>query len=248
MSTLPIHILIVEDDVEAALELRKQLELLGHRVSMAHAFEQALTVYRSERPDVLLADIFLNEAKTGIDLVNMLQSEGRGVCPTIFLTNMADRATFNRAKLSMPHGYLLKPYNPLELSYSIELALGKASDLAIGLHQQSAIPLNDSLFVKKKDALFKIALSEIEYVSVADRYCELYADQQKFVVQMALKDMLNRLPMDTFIRVHRNYILNFSLILSISTAQREVKLQSGAQVPVSKRYLKSLKDRLDIWV
>ncbi len=97
---------------------------LGYEpVGPAATAEAALDLYRESLPPVTLAllDIGLDGDRDGI----MLAQELRAIrpLPIIFLTSMADEATFGRAKLARPAAYLLKPYDAAALQHAVELAL-----------------------------------------------------------------------------------------------------------------------------
>lgn len=113
-------IFVVEDEALIAMELQDQLESLGYRVC-GHAArgEIALEKIRELQPDLILMDINLAGAMTGIDTAEQL---GRGLA-VIFLSAYSDPALVSRAVSTGPFGYLIKPFNPRELHATIEVAL-----------------------------------------------------------------------------------------------------------------------------
>jgi len=117
-------ILVVEDDVIVANNLRDRLKGLGHTVcGLASSGEEALEEADRLRPDLVLMDIKLRGALDGISASQEIRK--RFDIPVIYLTGYADDATLQRAKLSEPYGYILKPFEVRETHTTIEMALHK---------------------------------------------------------------------------------------------------------------------------
>jgi PAS domain S-box-containing protein len=115
------RILIVEDEAIVAADLENKLNRLGYHVvgSSAHGAEAVdLTGYHL--PDVILMDIRLAGPMDGIEAAEIIRSK-HGL-PVIFLTAHSDQTTLERARLTEPFGYILKPYDERELRTSIEMA------------------------------------------------------------------------------------------------------------------------------
>jgi len=88
---------------------------------LAGSGEDAINLANEKGIDLILADIVLRGEMDGIDAVDRI-SRNFDV-PVIYLTAHADGETFERAKLTKPSGYCIKPFNDTELKYSIEIAL-----------------------------------------------------------------------------------------------------------------------------
>jgi len=117
-------VLIVEDEAIVAADLAGKLGQLGYEVVGAAAEgEKAVELACSLEPQVVLMDIWLKGAMDGIEAAEAIRS--RHDVPVIYLTAHSDSATLERAKLSGPFGYILKPFEERELSTTIEMALYK---------------------------------------------------------------------------------------------------------------------------
>ncbi len=115
-------ILIVEDEAIVALDIRKSLESLGYHVTgMASTGEEALTLARETRPDLVIMDIVLPGKMDGIETAKQIHAETDS--PIIYLTAHSDRATVERATETMQYGYLVKPITTNELYSAIETTL-----------------------------------------------------------------------------------------------------------------------------
>jgi PAS domain S-box-containing protein len=115
-------ILIVEDEAIIAMEIESQLQSLGYEVtSIVSNGEDAIKKTESDKPDLILMDIRIKGEMDGIETAEVIRNKF-GI-PVIFLTAYADEERLNRAKLTQPFGYLLKPIQERELKVTIEMAL-----------------------------------------------------------------------------------------------------------------------------
>ena len=117
-------ILIVEDEAIVAADLASKLEQLGYQVAgIAARGGQAVDLAHALRPGLVLMDIHLAGPMDGVDAAERIRRE----CdlPVIYLTAHLDPATLQRAKLTEPFGYILKPFDERELETCVEIALYK---------------------------------------------------------------------------------------------------------------------------
>jgi signal transduction histidine kinase/DNA-binding NarL/FixJ family response regulator len=121
------EIVIVEDEQIVALDIRIHLQRFGYRVrSVFSSGEEYLHEMRQraildDLPDLVLMDINLQGAMDGIAAAGATRDEFR--VPVILLTAFADDETIDRAKLSEPFAYIIKPYQEQELRTAVVLAL-----------------------------------------------------------------------------------------------------------------------------
>src|SRR4029453_6704516 len=120
-----VRMLIVEDERIVAMDLQGRLNSMGYEV-VGHAVsgEEAIQKAEALRPDMILMDIMLDGELDGIQAAEIIRS--RFTIPVIYLTAYADSATLERAKITEPFGYILKPFEERELHGHIEIALYKA--------------------------------------------------------------------------------------------------------------------------
>lgn len=112
-------VLIVEDEGLIAEDLRDQVEALGHRVTdVVSSIDDALAVIRRAPPDVVLMDIRVQGDGDGIDAAVEIGDQAS----VIFLTAHSDPGTLERAMLTRPSAYLVKPVRPTELASAIQAA------------------------------------------------------------------------------------------------------------------------------
>jgi len=117
-------ILIVEDEALIADDIQRTLVRLGYDVPTPVATAaEAVQAAEKLRPALVLIDIKLRGKRDGIDAGGEIRA--RFGLPIVYLTSQSDDATIARAKLTSPHGYLLKPFHERELRIAIEVALHK---------------------------------------------------------------------------------------------------------------------------
>ncbi|MGC8745378.1 MAG: HD domain-containing phosphohydrolase [Candidatus Saccharicenans sp.] len=118
-------ILVVEDENLVARDLVNMVRTLGYEVTdIVQTGEAVLPSISQNPPDLALMDIVLKGNLDGIAVASVLWEEYS--IPVVYITSFADDLTFERAKLTEPFGYLIKPFEERELELTIETALYKA--------------------------------------------------------------------------------------------------------------------------
>ena len=116
------RILIVEDERLISLDLSRRLPKLGYDVcAIVPTGEEAVTKAAELLPDLVLMDICLRGEMDGIQAAEIIKRENDR--PVVFLSANSDEMTLNRAKLSRPSSYILKPFKERELQIGIDMAL-----------------------------------------------------------------------------------------------------------------------------
>ena len=118
------NIMIVEDDAITAMDVENQLKNLGYGVSAkVSSGEDAIQKAKENMPDLVLMDIVLKGEMDGIEAAEEIRTQVD--IPVVFLTAFADKDRIERAKITMPFGFILKPFQERELHTTIGMALYK---------------------------------------------------------------------------------------------------------------------------
>lgn len=118
---MSLKILVVEDQFLEANNLKIILEKAGHQVgAVAKSVEQALVRLEKTTYDIVILDIFLHGTLTGIDLAKILNEQN---IPFIYLSANSNESTLEEAKLTGPHGFLVKPFRERELLLTLDIAI-----------------------------------------------------------------------------------------------------------------------------
>ncbi|MDR7666183.1 response regulator [Methanosarcina sp. Z-7115] len=116
------RILIVEDEHIVAMGIKKMLKSLGYTVTgVASSGEDAISKTESTFPDVVLMDIMLKGDLDGVEAAREIRE--RFDVPIVYLTAYSDNNILERAKITEPFGYIIKPFDEKDLYSSIEIAL-----------------------------------------------------------------------------------------------------------------------------
>ncbi|MFP4268137.1 MAG: hybrid sensor histidine kinase/response regulator, partial [Spirochaetaceae bacterium] len=119
-----VKILIVEDESIVAIDIARRLKSLGYYV-LGHTLsgEDAVLFSREKSPDLVLMDIHLKGEIDGITAAEQIRREYD--IPVIYITAYSDESTLDRAKVTEPFGYILKPFQEREIHSAIEMAMYK---------------------------------------------------------------------------------------------------------------------------
>jgi len=217
---------IAIDDEPLALKVIQTFCNKSEHVSLEKTFTQpneALKHLRKYPTDLIFVDIQM-PSMTGINLVKSLQQKTMVIFTTAFSEYAAISYELNAID------YLLKPINQKRFAQ----ALTKAQDYFNYIHK-SDNNADKCIFIRADFCLVKIPLAEILYIEGLADYLKIFIkDRKTIVARMAMKDIMEKLPSDTFIRVHRSYILPFNKIEAV----RGTTIYIGdKEFPIGKTYI-----------
>src|SRR5688572_22894701 len=120
-----VRMLVVEDERIVSMDLQRRLKAMGYEIAgSAASGEEAIQKAEALRPDMVLMHLMLDGELDGIQAAEVIRAPFK--LPVIYLTAYADSATLERAKITEPFGYILKPFEDRELHSHIATALYKA--------------------------------------------------------------------------------------------------------------------------
>ena len=242
-----INILVVEDEPLHAIQLKLGLGELGYNVvDVVDNGNDALTAFYATEPDLLILDIKIRGGLDGIEIAKRIMSDESANRPIIYLTADKSNETFERAKSTRPSAFLIKPFNKKSIQYAIELALVQFYNPK-SIHEtkilEKGILNRDSIFIKKMRKVVKVDISDIHFIEVESKYSTLFTKEGKFLLRISLKDLMNKLPSDMFLRVHRNYLVNIKDIIEFDFEEYTVKIHEKT-LPVGRSYRNSISEQL----
>lgn len=170
-----VRVLIVEDEPLIAEDIS---DFLGETnyicAGIAYDSETALDMLVNRDPDIALLDINIEGTMNGIEVAQIIRQKYN--IPFIFLTSHSDRETLDKAKLTLPYGYIVKPFNENDLISSLEMAVFRHAN-----ENKSNIPslthlntkLSNPLTEKEYDCLVQLSngltnkqMAEIQFLSI----------------------------------------------------------------------------------
>lgn len=229
-----VKILIVEDEIVIAENIRAVLDKLGYEVlEPAIHYTEALETLERDKPDLAILDIQLGGAKDGIDLAWKIKEDYD--LPFIFLTSNADPRTVERAKKLSPPAYLVKPFNRDDLYTSIEIALYnfKGIKKEANEEEQEQVFIKDSIFIKSKNLFHKVKFGDIQFIKSDLMYLQIHTTGKKsHLIRATMNRFCKTLPKN-FFRVHRSYTVNLDHLEAINSASI---LIGKEEIPIGKNY------------
>lgn len=192
-----------------------------------HSAVEALQFLEHNTVDLLFLDIQMPEL-SGIELSRIVNRQSRIIFTTAFQEYAVDGFRVNALD------YLLKPFNFEEFSR----AANKAREwfgLTGSVSGQS--PSTDPyIFVKSEYKLVKIQLSEVLYFEGLKDYVKIWLNgsPRPVLTLMSLKVLENELPVNTFMRIHRSFIVALGRIQSVERGQ--ACLDGNVRITIAEQY------------
>lgn len=248
---MPVNILLVEDEIIVRKDIEQQLIRLGYNVvAQADNGKKALELARQSKPDLALLDIQLKGEMTGIDIAESLRKDMD--IPIIYLTANADEATVEKAKFTEPHGYIIKPFQEVNLRTTIEMAMHKhAREMEVRVENTLLRSLTEFksgasyLFVKHQSKLVRLDTKDIYYVEALKDYMQVVTKDLKYIIHATMKDIERKLSNTEFQRIHRSYIVNMEKISYISGGE-VVLTDVDKEISVGGNYRDELAARINV--
>jgi DNA-binding NarL/FixJ family response regulator len=133
-------ILIVEDEVLVAMDIKEMLTRLGYQViGLADRLSSALSLFTQHEPDLLLCDVKIKGERTGIEVVSELRLLQKPF-DVIYLTAYSDETTLLHAFSTGPKSYLMKPFTEIQLEVAVNQAFHQWSN---GLNRLDECPFTE---------------------------------------------------------------------------------------------------------
>lgn len=232
-------ILIVEDEPLIAEDIIDTLTSKGYGISgVAHNADDAIKVLKTGSPSLALLDINIDGNIDGLMLAKII-NDSFGI-PFIFLTSHTDQQTLEKVTSLKPFGFIVKPFDENELVTNIELAINKYKDESSELASVEQSPDN-SFFLKQDGSLIKVSTDDILYAEAFDNYCFIHTSERKFLLPHTLKSVEQKLNAQSFIRVHRSFLINLAAVTVINDDHLII---NNKCIPVSKGSRQELLSRI----
>jgi DNA-binding LytR/AlgR family response regulator len=137
--------------------------------------------------------------------------------------------------------YLLKPITYGRFCKAIDKTIRYFS------RKESTNSGDEEIFIKKGSSLVKLKLTEIIYIEALENYVTLNTNDDKFTIHFTMKAIENQLPSGVFIRVHRSFIINKSMIQTIKENTLDLIVGGSLKsIPVGKSFRDSLLNDINV--
>ncbi len=235
-----IRALVIDDEYHAREELATMLKATGLFETIetcVHALEGLKAINRM-RPDVVFLDIQMPQVN-GFEMLNMVNQD---IMPhVVFVTAFEEYSlkAFEEKTLD----YLLKPVSSERLRKTLDKLqwmLANKEPTSFNAEEIKRIPL-----LAKKRIRF-LDMEEVEFVSADERGHFIVTAEDEFYTDITLKTLEDR---SCLIRCHKQHLVNMDNVKEIALLENglgRIITKSGASVQVSRRYLKKIKELLQV--
>lgn len=235
-----IRTLIIEDETNAVdllINLLKQnyadtIEIVGTGKSVA----DGRRLIEKEQPDLLLLDIYLSDGSC-FELLDKIIEKGIKV---IFTTAYHEFA-LEAFKVHVID-YLLKPIGHNDLKRALDKLLNQSNNNGnlIALKdslEKVLLPQNSRISIPTSKSIELVDLDDILYISAERSYCLIHtSDNNKILSSKSLKEVENEIPQDSFIRIHKSYIVQMKYVKRYEHQDGGILvLKNGDSLPISRR-------------
>ena len=222
-----LKILVVEDELIIAEQISLLLVKEGYpRPLVAANYDEAVEFLEKETPDIVITDISLGEGKSGIDIGVLLNEQYK--IPFIYITSLHSSEVVKKASKTRPNAYLVKPFKKEDLSVAVELAYTSRNKYIREGVSGSVLTVKDSY------ATIRISVDDIIMLKAEENYTTINTRSQRpRMVRQYLSELLDQLPVELFVRIHRSYVVNKNFISEIHSGHIVI---FDFQLPVSRTY------------
>jgi DNA-binding LytR/AlgR family response regulator len=214
-----LRVLIVDDEVLIAEDLKDILESFGHnQLYLAHTKADAIKQLELVKPDVALLDIRMEKELDGLELGDYINSKYR--IPFIYITAHSDMVMIKEIVKTKPAGYITKPFKKSDLFANLNLVASQLRESK-----------NNTLLIKDGYNNVIIPFDEILYIEGEGNYINIFTAGKKSVSRQSMDSVMEQLDNSLFFRIHRSFIINITKVTRYSKKEAEV---NGTRLPVSR--------------
>jgi DNA-binding LytR/AlgR family response regulator len=232
-----MNCIIVDDDVLSCKIIEGYVSKFT-TLSLIGTFSDSVTARNilTKRNDIELVflDILMPEMN-GFDFIGSLDYP-----PNIIVISSAEEFAMKAFDFNVVD-YLLKP-----VTYG---RFCKAIDKTIRYFARKEVTNSgdEEIFIKKGSSLVKLKLREIIYIEALENYVTLNTNDDRFTIHFTMKAIENQLPSGVFIRVHRSFIINKSMIQTIKENSLDLHVGGSLKsIPVGKSFRDSLLNDINV--
>ncbi len=248
MKKKEINVIIIDDEKLARDLVRNYLQAFDNIKIIdecTNGFDGIKSITKNN-PDLVFLDIQMPKL-TGFEMLELLDE-----VPNIIFTTAFDEYALKAFEVNAVD-YLLKPFSRERFSNALEKVTDKIEYSNAVLPQQNSyknLAKTDEklnrIVVKKNNNIVIIPTDSVKYIEAQDDYVKIVTHDGSYLKQNRMKYYEEHLP-DSFVRVHRSYIVNFNEIKEIALIEKDthvVVLKNGEKISVSKNGYTKLREMI----
>ena len=234
---MKIKCLAIDDEplalkqISSYIERTPSLELVA---SLSNA-PDAYAIIEEKEVDLLFVDINMPEL-SGMDFAKSIKQD----IGIIFTTAYSEYAVEGFKVDAID--YILKP-----IGYDSFMTAVNKAQKRLNKDSQATEEVDgndDYLFIKSEYKLIRVELKNITYIEGMREYVRIHLmDQKPIITLLSFKKLMEKLPSESFMRVHRSYIVNLKKITTIE--RMRIVFEDNIRIPVSDQYKETFQKYID---
>ncbi len=233
---MKISCIAVDDEPLALKKMKQYIKRVDflHLSALLDNAVDAISYIKQNKVDLIFLDIQMNDL-SGIEMLESISSK-----PIVVFTTAYESYALQGYELNITD-YLLKP-----ISFKRFLkAVDKVADIlntknvrpGIVTQEVSKDDSNEYIFVKTDNKMQKVSYDEILYIEAMKDYVKVWTQTDRIITLCNIKNFMEKLPADRFIRIHKSFAVAFDKIDAIKQKHLEI---SGKDIPIGNTYRKLL--------
>lgn len=233
---------VIIDDEPLAIDVIKNYCDTISDIEIVNCFTnpvEAMGFINKNPVDLIFIDIEM-PLLSGIEFIDTLKLKCQFIFTTAYPQFAIDGFELEAAD------YLIKPISYIRFLKAFNKVNKTRQNQSLTVNTPTFTSSNEDnfLFIKSEHESIKVFISEIKYIEGLKDYLKVNLSNGKYILTLSnFKNMMDKLPEKTFIRVHNSYIVNLKYITSV---QRNRIIIDEARIPISESYKKSFFERINI--
>jgi DNA-binding LytR/AlgR family response regulator len=187
---------------------------------------KAMSSLRSHHVDLMFLDINMPQI-TGIDFLKTLKRP-----PRVIITTAYSQFALDGFELDVVD-YLMKPITFERFFKAINKYFQTGQAETVEIEGESGMKENSFIYVKENKRIIKIYLKEIHFIEGLNEYIRIHTDTGRVVVKSSLQGIESKLPSETFLRIHKSYIISIPRIRAFNATTIEL---DNAKLRIGRNY------------
>lgn len=224
--------LILEDNISTSWDYEIILSKLDIQVQGVYkSWKLALPEIKSNPPDFIILDLFLENNEKGLDLLHEIK---KFFIPVIICSGYPEESYHEEALKSDVYAFLSKPIDKPSLTYQIKKLVKDIETKNIKA---------DFLVVKEKRNLIRVPFQQIQKIEIEGNYSYVFlATGKRYVIKISLIKLTQQLDDSKFIRCFRSTLVNLDYIQSVNVNESKIMLSDGSTLNLGMKYKASVKE------
>jgi len=231
--------LIVDDEPLARDLIRGHVEKLENFEIVAECGDamKALNVLREKQVDLIFLDIQMPQI-TGTEFLKTLKHP-----PKVIITTAYREYALEGFELDVVD-YLLKPITFERFLKSVNkfYQLNQEDVQVVAGNNSEKMPEETFIYIKENKKVIKIYLSEIKYIEGLSEYVQIFTEKRKIITKTSMAQMDEKLPSDSFLRIHKSFIVSMSKIEAFTANTIEIQ---GKELPIGRSFKNAVLNALN---